>query len=407
MSKDARYRADCQQRVWEQVGDGMRNALTEVLQAFMEHERDLMLAAAPYQRTGARRGYRNGYDPRWLDTGFGPVRLRKPKVRGCARPFRTLVFDLYQRRARKLEDCVQRLVGGGLATRGASAALSHAFGVDLSAGGVSAVMARLDEEVRAFHSRPLVHGYRYVFFDGKWGYTCHRRRRRGRGRKRQGVMLLAWGIRHDGREELIDFRAADREDERSWTDFLTDLERRGLRVRNPWNQTLDMITTDAGGGLLAALYTVYPDTPKQRCVFHKVEDITEHLKDRTHRKAILREAGAIYDGLKTPHQARARLARWARRWEECEPDAVRTFCYDFEQTLTYLNAPEAWRSRVKTSNPIERFIRELDRKFERVGIFPSSASWERCAWSVWNNLKTDGYAPTTRQPTSEPFTRNS
>jgi len=406
MSEDARYLADCQRRVWELVGYWMRDALARVLQAFMEHERDLMLAAAPYQRTGARRGWRNGYDTRRLDTGFGPVRLRKPKVRGCAEPLRTLVFDRYERRTRQVEDCVRRWVSGGLATRGASAALGQAFGIELSAGGVSAVMARLDEQIRAFHTRPLSHGYRYVFFDGKWGYTCHRRRRPGRGKKRQGVLLLAWGIRHDGREELIDLRVADQEDERSWTSFLTDLEARGLTVSNRWRQALEMITTDGNAGLLSALYVVYPNIPKQRCVFHKVQDLAEHLRDRTHRERILHDASAIYRGLRTRAQAQARLRRWMRRWQEREPDAVRTFSYDFEQTLTYLNAPPQWRSRVKTSNPIERFIRELDRKFERVGIFPSSASWERCAFSVWKHLKTDGYAPTQPRTPSTPFTRN-
>ena len=84
---------------------------------------------------------------------------------------------------------------------------------------------------------------------------------------------------------------------------------------------------------------------------------------------------------------------------------MRAFCYDFELTLTYLNAPPACRSRLKTTNPIERFIRELDRKFERVGIFPSSASWERCTWAVWTELKTNGYAPTQPPPHHSTFTR--
>lgn len=407
MFKDARSLGECQRRVWELVGDWMREALAQVLEAFMEHERDLMLAAAPYERSSGRRGWRNGYDARWLQTGFGPVRVRKPKVRGCGQPFRTLVFDRYRRRTRQVEECVRRWVAGGLATRGAAAALGQAFGVELSGAGVSAVMGRLDEQIRAFHSRPLPWGYRYVFFDAKWGYTCHRRRRRGRGKKRQAALLLAWGIRHDGGEELIDFRVVEREDERCWTGFLTDLERRGVKARNRWDQALEMIVTDGDSGLLSALYMVYPNTPKHRCVFHKVQDIAAHLRDRTHRERILTEASAIYQDLQTPARAHRRMKRWAERWRELEPDAVRTFSYDFELTLTYLNAPAQWRSRLKTSNPIERFIRELDRKFERVGIFPSPTSWERCTWSVWTHLKTDGYAPTRPPEPKTPFTRNS
>ena len=62
-----------------------------------------------------------------------------------------------------------------------------------------------------FRRRPLqAQGYRYVFFDAKHGYTCHRRGRGGHGKKNKGALLVAWGLRHNRREELIDFRAVDR-----------------------------------------------------------------------------------------------------------------------------------------------------------------------------------------------------
>ena len=221
--------------------------------------------APPRTSARARAGdWRNGYDPRWLDTGFGPVRLGKPKVRGCAQPFGTLIFERCQRRIRHVQDCVRRWVSGGLGTRVASAALSQAFGIDLSAGGVSVVMGRLEQQIRALHTRPLPHAYGYVFFDGKWGYTCHRRRPRGRGKNKQGVLPIAWGMRHDGREERIDFSVADRENEASGTGSMTDLERRGLKVRNRWNQTLETITTDGDGGLVAGPYTLSPPTRPSR-----------------------------------------------------------------------------------------------------------------------------------------------
>ena len=76
------------------------------------------------------------------------------------------------------------------------------------------------------------------------------------------------------------------------------------------------------------------------------------------RKAILRDACGIYQGLQTPAQGLYRLARWTERWAESEPDAVRNFAYDFEATLTYLTAPPQWQGRLRTTNPIERFLRE-------------------------------------------------
>ena len=167
-------------------------------------------------------------------------------------------------------------------------------------------MAKLDEEIRAFHSRSLRQGYRYVFFDAKRGYTSHGRRTRGRGQKKEAALLLAWGVRHGAGEELIDFRVTGGENEKNWTAFMTDLERRGLRTENPWAQRLELIVSDGDSGLLSALYMVYPQVPKQRCVFQKVQDIAAHLRGRSHREAILSEAGRIQKGARTKQEALAR-----------------------------------------------------------------------------------------------------
>ena len=96
------------------------------------------------------------------------------------------------------------------------------------------------------------------------------------------------------------------------------------------------------------------------------------------------------------------------RWAQNEPDAVRCFLYEFERTLTYLNARPSyggWRSRLKTTDPLERFIRELNRKFHLVGVFPSSKSWERATYLLWLDIKTQGYAPTTLSTPKSLFTQ--
>ena len=407
MLKDDSPQAVSQRKIWQLVEGHGRHALKLTLEALMEWERDLFLGCAHHERAPERRGYRNGYQERRLDCRLGQLALRKPRVRGCDQPFQTHIIDRYQRRQRDLDLCVLGWVAGGLSTRRVSVAFQGAFEGLLSAGTVSRIVAGVDGQVRAFHERPLRHGYRFVFLDAKHAYTSRRRRGRGRGKKQKAALLLAWGVRHQGQEELIDFRSVPCEEERNWTEFLSDLERRGLREENPWSQRLEMIVSDGDQGLLAALYMVYPSVPKQRCIFHKIQDITDHLIDKDHREAILQGASGIYRGLTTPDQARQRLVQWVERWGEAQPQAVRCFIYDFEQTLTYLNAPPQWRGRLRTTNPVERFIRELNRKSKQVGVYPSAQSWERHTYLVWKNLQTTGYAPTVRQAQQTLFTQNS
>ncbi|MCD6415926.1 MAG: IS256 family transposase [Planctomycetes bacterium] len=404
MLYDDDLRRQCQVKLWDHFEQRIRSQFKRLLEAFMEYERDQMLGCEPFERTPRRRGYRNGFQPRTVDTKWGTVLLRKPRIRGALAPFDTLVLERYQRRQRDVDEAVLQWLGCAMSTREVSDTLARIFGGALSAGGVSLVVARLDAQIRAFHHRSLERGYRYVYFDAKHGYVSHKRKRRGRGKKKKAALLLAWGVRHDEIEELIDFRVADSESEQDWTKFITELEGRGLRKENRWGQRLEMIVTDGAPGLLAALWMVYPTTPKQRCVFHKVQDITDHLEDRANRKAILASAGAIYQGLQTPQQANLRLARWMARWKETEPEAARNFAYRFDDTLIYLNAPPKWRNRLKTTNPIERLIQELNKKFRKAGVFPSAQSWERAAYIVWRKLQQQGYAPTARDPRSALFT---
>lgn len=80
----------------EQDRDGaflelMRGALNGILRAESERQ----LHAAPSERTPERTDYRNGTRTRTLRTRIGAIELDVPRHRNT--PFRTLVFDNYQR----------------------------------------------------------------------------------------------------------------------------------------------------------------------------------------------------------------------------------------------------------------------------------------------------------------------
>jgi len=388
-----------QQLLWRLVGKKTVDMTARMLEEFMEAERAEWLGAGSYERTTRRRGHRNGYYRRTYDTCAGPLRLRVPRVRGYG--FRSVVFDAYERRQRKVDDAVLAWVARGMSARKAAESLAEVFGTVVSPATVSNVVARLDSDIEAFHTRTLAGGYRYLWIDAKHGYTSHRRRRRGRGKKLKRALFVAWGMRWDGREELVDFRLAPGETEEAWTGFLTDLEARGITPESAsggQSRGLEMIVTDGDGALEAAKLTVYPTVPHQRCAFHKVQNIAEHLDDRTHRRAILSDAAFIYKDLRTIPEALRRLHEWSARWRDLEPRAVANFRTDFEWTLRYLTAAPAWRRRLKTTNPVERLIRELTRKIDQVGVFPTDTSWERATYLTWLNLKAGGYAPTKPKP---------
>lgn len=383
---------EIQAALWDRFETQAREQVERMMNTAMEMERELFLGVRPYERDVVRRGHRNGFEDRVLDSRYGPLRLRVPRVRRSAEAFRTRVVGVYQRRQRDLERCALEWVASGMSTRQVSGQLKRTFGAILSAGGVSALVGKLDEDLAAFHRRPLERSYRAVYFDGKHGKVGRLTGRRGRGSIREGVLLLAWGIRHDGSEELIGFQVAPDESEDSWDGFLRRLRAQGLVEVNRWGERLEYIVSDGDGGLAAALALNYPETPHQACVFHKVKNLLGDLIDKSSKGAIQGEAGAIFEAV-TRAEALARAQLWRKRWEPREPLAVAHFWRDLDAMLLFYAAPAALRARLKTSNPIERFILELDRKFQRVGVFSHAQSWERLTFLTYRHLVLRGYAP--------------
>jgi transposase-like protein len=383
-----------QERFYHQVVREIIALAERLFTSVLEHEQMVVLAAHRYERCRQRRGYRNGYRTRYLESRWGTLRLRVPRVRGTSRPFRSVLFRRYRRHQRQLEELIVQLVAVGVSHRRVSRLAEELLGIKLSAQAVSAIVGELEEQVAAFHRGELSpHRYRTVYLDGKHVKSSQPGRpgRRGRGRGKKVVILLAWGETHEGEEELIDYRSAPSEDQDCWEAFLTELEARGLKREPDEEKTLECVVSDGDGGLEAALLTVYPGVPHQLCVFHLLQGIARHLQERANRGAIMREAAAIYRGLESVPQARARLAWWRRRWLAKEPEAVRCFCAEFERTLVHLSQPPELWSRIRTNNPAERLIKELNRKIRQVGVFPNDESLDRMVYLVWHYLQSGGY----------------
>ncbi len=56
----------------------LRLIVEQVIQEMLEAEMTAHLHAEPYERSSARRGYRNGYKPRQLNTRVGTLTLQVP-----------------------------------------------------------------------------------------------------------------------------------------------------------------------------------------------------------------------------------------------------------------------------------------------------------------------------------------
>jgi transposase-like protein len=162
---------------------------------------------------------RNGSYARWLLTELGLIELHVPRTR----TFSALrVVRAYARRAQHVDRMILACFVLGLSTRKVAIALLPILGCSLSPATISQVAKQLDAAVAAFHRRPLKDSYRVLVLDG-----VVLRRKTGAGALARPV-LVALGLRPDGKEEVIDFRPATAESAAQWEQFLGNLIRRGL-----------------------------------------------------------------------------------------------------------------------------------------------------------------------------------
>ena len=321
-----------------------------------------------YKRSRKRSDYRNGYYKRGLMTLYGWLEdVRVPRLRHGS--FEPEVLKKYSRRSQLLDRLILEGFLLGHSTRKTARMFKRSYGQSLSAQSVSNVVKALNAEVRSFHCRALGDDYRFIYLDGLWLNIV-------RPVKAKKVLLVAYGIRHDGSRELIDFMLAGSESESYWWGFLSDLKQRGLS-----GHLLEVLVHDGCAGLIKALAGLYPRVKSQQCVFHKLSNISQKLVNRKNRSRITRDAAAIYRA-ETEKELRDGLKAFKLKWQAKEPKAVRSFVRNFDRTLIYREYTDPERTKIKTNNPLERYLEELQRRIKPFRKFNNAGSVDRIIYGI-------------------------
>jgi putative transposase len=344
-----------------------RAALKEILESRMSNWIDAYLEELRGRESGEPdRG--NGHFERQLLTEMGDMVLAVPRPRTTSA---AQALKKFRRRPAQVDRAILECFVLGCSTRKVAQALAPLLGERVSASTVSAVAKQLDAHLAAFHRRPLKDDYQFLFFDG-----VVLKQKSGAGSVKR-VALVCRGIRTDGRKENIDFYLAAGESQEEWEAFLNDLDQRGLT-----GEKTELIVTDGGQGLLAALGLVYPRIPAQRCWAHKTRNVLDKVKkkDRTAVKTDLHQISYAKNLKAAQHAAR----RFADQWENTYPKAVASLRQDLDSLLEFLRFPPKLRQELRTTNAIERQFREVRRRTRPMGVFSDRTRVERILFAVLN-----------------------
>lgn len=339
-------------------GDAFRQVLAAALNAVMRAESDEQLGAGRYERSESRTDSRNGTRARRLTTRVGTIELEVPRHRNA--PFETMVFESYRRSEAALVTTMAEMVVGGVSTAKVGRVMREICGREFSKQSVSAACATLDSAVEGFRTRPLEPGaYPLAMLDATYLKV------RGGHRVRARAVLVAIGLDRSGRKEVLGLALADAETRSSWSAFMRSLRDRGLRG-------MAVVTSDAHEGLVAALHDVWPDAAWQRCQAHFSRNVSDAAPKRL--RAGLRSEMTEMFNCRTLAEAEARRDRILADYAEEAPQACGRLDAGFDDAMTAMRLPEQMRRCARTSNYLERLNKEIKRRSNVVGVFPSDGS---------------------------------
>jgi len=342
----------------------LREMIGFAAERLMALEAEQVCGAAPGERTPDRRNQRNGYRDRDWETRAGTVELRIPKLRhGSYFPG----FLEPRRMAEKaLTAVIQEAYIQGISTRSVDD-LVKAMGLEgISKSQVSRLCSEIDARVQAFLTRPIEGDWPYVWLDAT--YVKVRRNHH----IVSVAVIVAVGVNTDGRREVLGMTIGHSEAEPFWVDFLRGLTRRGLRG-------VKLVVSDAHDGLKAAITKILSAT-WQRCRVHFMRNAMAYA-GKTQRRIVSAWVGTAF----AQNDAAAARKQWRHVADELRPrvSKLATLMDKAEaDVLAYMDFPAQHRTKIHSTNPIERLNGEIKRRSDVVGIFPNEAAVTRLIGAV-------------------------
>ncbi len=185
--------------------------------------------------------------------------------------------------------------------------------------------------------------------------------------------LVATGVNADGRREILGVQVTSSEDGAGWLAFFRDLTARGLTG-------VELVTSDAHPGLVAAIGATLPGAAWQRCRTHYaanlmsvtpksswpwVKTLLHSIYDQPDAESVVAQYDRVLDTLA------GKLPKVAAHLDNARADL-----------LAFTAFPkEIWRQ-IWSNNPQERLNKEIRRRTDVVGIFPDRTAIIRLVGAV-------------------------
>jgi transposase-like protein len=157
-----------------------------------------------------------------------------------------------------------------------------------------------------------------------------------------------------------------------------------IHLRNRGVTEIDLIITDGHDGLLAAVSSLFPTTPRQRCLVHKQRNVMNAVPHRE-RQEVTAELQGIWKQEKK-EDAVLNLAAFKAKYQKRYPEAIRSLIEDEEHLLTFYAFPPVLHRYIRSTNAIESFFSNVRQRTDQIDAFTTETSCLTIVWAVMQDI---------------------
>ncbi len=366
------------------VGDG--GIFTDLLQALvnaaLEGEMDYHLQEVKSDNKDDRR---NGHTHKVVKSRVGPIAVNTPRDRdGSHEP--QLIKKWERELGTGLDDVILSLYARGQSVEDVRHQLMELYGVEVSAGAISAVTDRVWNEILEWQQRPLAPCFPIVYLD-----AIHYKVRED-GKVISKAVYSVYGITVDGQRDVLGLYLNDSEGARQWGLILEDLKRRGV-------EDVIFFCIDGLTGFQDAIENVYPDALIQRCIVHMIRNSTRFVLDRD-IKAVCADLRNVYTA-SDRQQAALALESFGIKWDVKYKEIRPKWEANWTELMQFMDYSQNIRRMIYTTNPVEALHRIMRKVTKSKGawsndrglikqlyltLMHNKQSWNRTAFS-WPTIQ--------------------
>jgi len=346
--------------------DGLiQRVIRDAVEQVMNREMEEHIAE---EKENGRLAVRNGTSPKTLKTSYGNIAINVPRTREAG--FEPEIIKKRSVVEEGMEAQIISMYAKGMSVRDITSHLKALYGVDISAGTISNITDKINDEAKEWYSRMLERFYPVVFLD-----AVHFKVRED-GRIVTKAAYVALGIDAEGCKDILGIWVGENEGAKFWLKVCTELKNRGV-------EDILIVCIDGLKGFPDAIRTVFPDTRVQICVIHQIRNTLKYVSYKD-QKAFMKDLKRVY-AAESEEIAMGNLESMMENWKKYQA-VLNGWLDKWENLSTYFSYGSQIRKLIYTTNTIEGFNRQLRKVTKSKALFPNDEALKKTLYLCMQDI---------------------